>query len=78
MRKEIVWFALASALLLTGCNTDQVGASVKPQPICKALVGPIKYNSKDVKSPRHAGPALAPDLKQRNQVGQQLGCPSYR
>ena len=70
--------ALLALLILGGCQTTQVGKPVKPQAICKALVGPIKYNSTDPKSPRHAGPKLAPDLKQRNQIGQRLNCPQYR
>ena len=43
-----------------------------------ALIGPIKYNSTTKTSKRFAGSALVPDLKQRNQVGEWLGCPAYR
>lgn len=64
------------ALLLAGCQTDGQVSAIKP--ICDAMIGPILYNSTNPKSRRHAGPDLAPDLKQRNQVGQNLNCPQYR
>lgn len=77
MRREIVWFALA--LMLSGCaGTVELRPTQSSAPVCDALIGPIKYNSRNPKSRRHAGPDLAPDLKQRNQVGQNLGCPQYR
>lgn len=70
---------LALALLLAGCVTDgTLPSPTDKSAICKALVGPIKYNSQKLSSPRHAGPQLAPDLKTRNQIGQSLGCPQYR
>lgn len=65
------------ALLLVGCARDPLEPS-SAAPVCKALIGPIHYNSRNKTSRRYAGPALVPDLKQRNQVGQQLGCPAYR
>jgi hypothetical protein len=46
--------------------------------VCNALVGPIRYNTYTKTSGRYAGPILGIDLKQRNQIGQQLGCPAYR
>ena len=69
---------LGLMVLLTGCQTTAPGRTIKPQPVCEALVGPIKYNSKDAKSRRHAGPDLAADLRVRNRVGVNLKCPAYR
>ena len=70
---------LFAALFLAGCAGDMDKLrSTSAAPACKALIGPIKYNSTKPKSGRFAGPQLAPDLKQRNQVGQQLRCPQYR
>jgi hypothetical protein len=69
---------LVIMLLLSGCSSNEALRSVNSTPVCKALIGPIKYNSRDPKSRRHAGPDLAPDLKQRNQVGQSLHCAAYR
>jgi hypothetical protein len=70
---------LMLALLLAGCagNLPDLNPT-HTAPVCDALVGPIKYNSTNPKSARHAGPRLAPDLKQRNQVGANLGCPAYK
>lgn len=68
---------LLGALALGGCVTTS-GQVESIKPICDALIGPIKYNSAHLASLRHAGPALAPDLKKRNQVGRKLGCPAYR
>jgi hypothetical protein len=48
------------------------------QALCNVLVGPIRYNTYNAKSGRYSGPVLALDLKQRNQIGQRLGCPLYR
>lgn len=64
---------LLLVLPLAGCLTTMADA-----PACKALIGPIKYNSANKDSRRHAGPDLAVDLKARNQVGSGLGCPEYR
>ena len=69
--------ALLVALALGGCATTD-GTVQGLAPVCDALVGPIRYNSTKVSSPRHAGPELAKDLKQRNQVGERLGCPEYK
>lgn len=68
---------LIAALALGGCATTE-GTVQGLAPICDALIGPIKYNSTKITSARHAGPELAKDLKQRNQVGERLGCPAYR
>lgn len=68
---------LLVSVLISGCVTDgTTPASIVP--ICNALIGPIKYNTYNKNSARYAALQLAPDLKRRNQVGQQLGCPSYR
>lgn len=64
------------AFLLSGCVTT--GTLNTTTPVCRALVGPIKYNSTVTTSRRFAGPDLAPDLNQRNQVGRNLRCPQYR
>lgn len=69
---------LLVAFLLAGCATTQTLQPTDKSPVCKALIGPIKYNSTNPKSARHAGPKLAPDLKARNQVGSNLNCPQYR
>lgn len=66
--------ALLLALAGAGCETT--GGTAKN--VCDALIGPIKYNSTNPASPRHAGPALAPDLAVRNRVGVNLRCQSYR
>lgn len=67
---------IVGSLLLVGCVTT---GSTPPQyaPVCEALVGPIYYNSKNIKSRRHAGPDLAPELAKRNKVGRNLRCPQY-
>lgn len=65
---------LLIVLMLGACTTT--GAT--PKAVCDALLGPIKYNSANIKSARHAGPALAPDLAQHNRVGVNLACPAYR
>lgn len=66
-------------LLMSGCTTvgDKL-ATTSTTPVCAAVIGPIKYNTQKPTSPRFAGPKLAPDLKQRNQVGEKLHCPQYR
>lgn len=75
----LIAVATIVAVLLCGCSTtgDKLQPT-KPGSVCKALIGPIKYNSQNKDSRRHAGPDLAPDLKARNQVGQTLNCPAYR
>lgn len=76
-----IWIAalMILALGLVGCSTT--GDKLKTTssvPVCTALIGPIQYNSQKPASRRFAGPDLAPDLKRRNQVGQNLRCPAYR
>lgn len=65
------------ALALAGCATTRQPTR-STVPVCDALVGPIRYNSKQLNSRRHAGPALAQDLAVRNRVGRNLRCPQYR
>lgn len=71
----VVLAALAPAL--GGCIEKSLPPSTVA-PICKALIGPIKYNSTVPGSKRFAAALLAMDLKERNQVGQNLGCPLYK
>ena len=72
-----IGIAFILALGLSGCLEDQLPPSTIA-PICKALIGPIKYNSQSPMSKRFAAALLAMDLKQRNQVGRNLGCPLYK
>lgn len=71
------WIAiiLILALGLTGCQT--ISGSPSLRAVCTGLIGPIHYNSTKLTSRRHAGPDLALDLKERNQVGRELRCPNY-
>lgn len=73
MRK--VLFSFLVCMLLAGC--DPLSPATLDS-ICSALVGPIRYNTYKPTSGRYAGPILGMDLKQRNQIGQRLGCPQYR
>ncbi len=69
---------LMAAVFLSGCAaTVKTETSTNIGPVCTALGDPIRYNTYNEKSARHAGPALAPDLKRHNQVGRGLGCPAY-
>jgi len=69
---------LAAALALGGCAAMPAAPPSSLKPVCAALIGPIRYNTFDAKSRRHAGDLLARDLKARNAVGRRLGCPRYR
>lgn len=66
------------AFLLGGCAGGSVKRFSSVEPVCTGLIGPIHYNSSNKASRRYAGPDLAPDLNQRNQVGIGLRCPKYR
>ena len=68
---------LITALTLAGCDAADIPPSAIP-PICKALVGPINYNSSDAMSQRYAAYLLALDLHQRNEIGRKLGCPAFK
>ena len=63
---------------LCGCDLKSQLPPSSIAPICRALVGPIKYNTYDKMSKRYAAYLLALDLKQRNDIGRRLGCPQYR
>ncbi len=69
---------LAFCVLCASCAGGPKPSLDQIKPVCDALIGPIKYNSTVPSSKRFAGSALVPDLKQRNQVGEWLGCPAYR
>lgn len=64
-------------MLLAGCDPSALPPS-SIAPICEALIGPIRYNSADPKSQRFAAKLLVMDLKERNQIGQRLNCPTYK
>lgn len=74
----LVAVAIGYALLLTGCGDKNDLDPSTINAVCKALVGPIKYNTQKPDSRRHAGDLLGLDLKQRNQIGRELHCPQYR
>lgn len=71
---------IALLVALGGCSHEPPGSSgiQSLKPVCTALIGPIRYNSADPNSQRHAGPDLAPDLEKRNRVGSRLNCPEYK
>lgn len=73
----VIPFLLLGALMLGGCDPQDLSPATR-NALCTVLVGPIRYNTYDPKSGRYSGPVLALDLKQRNQIGQRLGCPLYR
>jgi len=68
---------LVASVLLAGCDESALGPGQRTA-ICNALIGPIRYNTFNKASQRYAAILLAMDLKQRNQVGQRLGCSQYR
>jgi hypothetical protein len=79
MRKPF-WIIMFATLLMGAADP---GGCVQMSPaglhaVCSALVGPIVYNTYNRTSGRYAGPILGMDLKQRNQIGQRLGCVAYR
>lgn len=64
-----------SATLLGGCDLSSYDLTKADTPaICKALIGPIKYNTYNKLSKRYAAILLAMDLRQRNEVWQALHC----
>lgn len=74
----VVGLVFLVGTMLSGCAGDlDKLRTTSTTPVCTALIGPIKYNTQKRTSLRFAGPKLAPDLKQRNQVGQNLGCKQY-
>jgi hypothetical protein len=74
--KRIIWL-LPVLLMLQGCGPEDLPSSAIP-PVCRALVGPIKYNSTDATSQRYAAYLLSLDLHQRNEIGRRLGCPQFK
>ena len=68
---------IIGCLALAACTPEDL-TPVQRNTICRALVGPIRYNTYDPKSGRYSGHVLALDLKVRNQIGQALRCPLYR
>jgi hypothetical protein len=74
---KIVTLWVSIALLLAGC-AGELPSPTDTNAVCKALVGPLKYNTYKPASSRFAGPALAKDLSVRNKVGQNLRCPAYK
>jgi hypothetical protein len=70
--------ALTITLGLAGCGPGDELPPSTIAPICSALIGPIKYNTTNKMSKRFAAALLAMDLKQRNQVGRNIGCPLYK
>lgn len=78
MRKVSLFVILCTcAVLLGACDPSDLSPATLDA-ICTAVVGPIKYNTYNKASGRYSGPVLALDLKERNQIGQRLGCPLYR
>jgi len=60
-------------LLLAACQTTK--GSGDDETACIALDKPYTYNPVNKESSRHAGPALAKDLKRHNQTFDRLHCP---
>lgn len=75
----MIKFTILGLLLVApaGCDPNALAPNQRAA-ICDALVGPIKYSSTNRASLRYAARLLVPDLKQRNQIGQRIGCPQYR
>lgn len=77
---KLVFFVFVLLVLgyaLGGCAHVPPPPTEDASPICDALIGPIRYSSTNKASRRYAAPDLAPELKERNQVGVQLHCPQY-
>ena len=76
-RLTLICTALFAVIGLTGCDPADLPPAQIPA-ICKALDGPIKYNSTNIMSKRYAAALLAMDLRERNLLGRRLGCPQYK
>ena len=74
--KRLLWLPFI-LLLVSGCELDNL-TPAQTNTVCRALIGPISYNSTNKLSRRYAAILLAADLKQRNQVGVYLRCPQYK
>lgn len=59
------------SVTLAACQTSSTATTVKT--ICEPW-RPIRYNSHNAKSPRHAGPDLARKLAVHNRTGENLSC----
>ena len=59
--------------LLAGCVPEDL-TPTQTRTICRAMVGPIRYNTYDKQSQRYAAVLLALDLNQRNQIYTRLHC----
>jgi len=65
--------AAALAVGLASCDPADL-TPTQTRTICRAMVGPIQYNTFDAKSRRYAAVLLALDLNQRNQIYTRLHC----
>jgi len=75
MRKFTILASLcALSVLLVGCDPAGNLDDATLKTICKALIGPIRYNAENKASLYFAGQKLVFTLKQRNQVWDGLGC----
>lgn len=75
---RVISLVIVLSVILGGCAGTLPSPTKSDSAVCDALVGPIKYNSKNPKSSRYAAKNLAPDLAVRNRVGINLQCPKYR
>ena len=65
---------LVAGAMLAGCDTSDIPSAQIPD-ICRAMIGPIRYNSTDKTSKRYAAYLLAMTLAERNRVYIALHCP---
>lgn len=72
---------LAIALLCNCSGLDPKDLNpTRTSTVCDALIGPIKTNTRKPTSKRYlpaSSTLLRGDIKQRNQVGENLACPAY-
>jgi len=73
MKKFLLIPVAALALTLGACQTPDLTHADLPA-ICKALIGPIRYNTYNKASKRYAAILLGLDLAQRNEVWRRLRC----
>lgn len=65
---------IVSGFLLAGCDPGDIPPAQIPD-VCRALIGPIKYNTYNKNSQRYAAYLLGMDLAERNRVYTALHCP---
>ena len=65
---------LVTGVMLAGCNVSDIPSAQIPD-ICRAMIGPIHYNSTNPHSKRYAAYLLKMDLAERNRVYIALHCP---